>query len=108
MKKLMSILLFISIVLSSCGSSIESDAKKEADLMIKSMSVFQKQQKGEISLEEGLKIAKEADEVKEANQKKYSSGAEKEKFDKALEKALLDNPEYSKLVGKGIEQMGNK
>lgn len=93
MKKLLSlfgVLMIASLILSSCGGggSIESDAKRLADLECKGTQLMKKASSGDMSvLEESTKLATEAQELMKELENKYSSDSDKEKLREAYEKA---------------------
>lgn len=84
-------LLFIAsaIFMSSCGGgSIESDAKKVADLQCKAQKLIENASDGDMSvLEESTKLIKEADDLTRELEEKYTSDLDKKKFAEALIKA---------------------
>ena len=84
-------ILFASVILTSCGSSIDSDAKKVADIECKSQKLMQKASSGDMSvISESTKLAAEAANLTKELEGKYSSSADKEKFEIALLKAMGD------------------
>ena len=92
MKKLLSLfgaLMIASLILSSCGGgSIESDAKRLADLECKGNQLMKKASSGDMSvLEESTKLATEAQELMKELEDKYSSDSDKEKLREAYLKA---------------------
>ena len=90
MKKLLSLfgaLMIASLILSSCndGGSIESDAKKLANLQCKAQKLGEKLTSGDMSvMEEITKLETEAESLAKELEKKYSSADEQEKFIKAV------------------------
>ncbi|MDO9253956.1 MAG: hypothetical protein Q7U54_00485 [Bacteroidales bacterium] len=93
MKRIMTIIGAIaiaSIILSSCGGgSIESDAKKVADLQCKAQQLVQKAASGDMSvIEESTKLASEAAALSEKMEGKYTSDSDKQKFAEALLKEM--------------------
>ena len=93
MKKLMTIsgaMMIASIILTSCGGgSIESDAKKVAELQCKAKKLMQKATSGDMSvMEESTKLASEATTLSKEMEGKYTSDSDKEKFAKALLKEM--------------------
>jgi len=95
MKKVISILgaiLFASFILSSCGgNSIESDAKKYAELMCKSQKLAaegaEKEAAGDMSaITESTKLISEAVSLA----RKYKDAADYQKFTDAYLKAMGD------------------
>ena len=87
----MGAILFASIILTSCGGSIDSDAKKVADLQCKYQKLMQKASSGDMSvLSENTKFAAEVAELTKEMEGKYTSSADKEKFSIALLKAMGD------------------
>jgi len=83
-------ILFASIVLTSCeGNSIESDAKKVAELQCKSQKILQTATSVDISImEESAKLASEAASLSKEIEKKYTSDFDKKKFAEALLKEM--------------------
>ena len=93
MKKLMTIfgaILFASLILTSCGGgSIESDAKKVAELQCKAQQLMEKATSGDMSvMEESTKLTSEAATLSKEMEGKYTSDSDKEKFAKALLKEM--------------------
>jgi hypothetical protein len=93
MKKLMTIFgatAIASFLLTSCaGSSIESDAKKVAELQCKAQKLMQKATTGDMTLiEESTKLASEATTLSREIEEKYPSESDKKKFAEALLKEL--------------------
>jgi len=89
MKKLLSLfgaLMITSLILTSCGGgSIESDAKKIANLACKTIALGEKVASGDASAAEELeKVEAEGKSLSEELEKKYSTKEEKEKFEKAV------------------------
>jgi hypothetical protein len=92
MKKLQTIIgavLFTSILITSCGgSSIESDAKKLADIQCKAKDLIQKAQAGDQSvMEESSKLGIEAGNLAKEIEGKYTSESDRKSFDEAYIKA---------------------
>lgn len=99
MKKTMTIfgvILFASFILTSCGgNSIESDAKKYAELMCKAQKLAAegaaKAATGDMSaITESTKLASEAASLAQEMQEKYKDAADYQKFSTAYLKALGD------------------
>jgi predicted small secreted protein len=99
MKKTMTIfgvILFASFILTSCGgNSIESDAKKLAELMCKAQKLYTegsaKAETGDMSaFKESAKIAYEAEAFANEMQGKYKDAADYQKFTTAYLKAMGD------------------
>ena len=99
MKKLMIIFgaMFIaSVILTSCGSnSVESDAKKYAELMCKAQKLATegatKAVAGDVSaITESTKLASEAATIAQEMQGKYKDAADYQKFTAAYSKAMRD------------------
>jgi hypothetical protein len=93
MKKLLTIfglMLFTTITLTSCGSgTIESDAKKVAELQCKAQKLAQKAMTGDMSvLEESTKLASEAATLSQEMEGKYTSDSDKQEFAQALLKEM--------------------
>jgi F0F1-type ATP synthase membrane subunit b/b' len=67
-------ILFVSIIFTSCGgNSIESDAKKVADLLCKAQKLTEKAASGDASVsEESTKLANEAQTLQKQLKEKYS------------------------------------
>lgn len=89
MKKSLSIfgaLLMASVILTSCGGgSIESDAKKVAELQCKAQGLMQKAATGDMSvMEEANKLSAEAASLGKEMEGKYTSDSDKKKFAEAL------------------------
>ena len=99
MKKIMTIfgaVLFASLILSSCGgNSIESDAKKYAELMCKSQKLAaegaSKAAAGDMSaITESTKLISEAGSLAQEMEGKYKDAADYQKFTDAYLKAMGD------------------
>jgi len=89
--KLITKALVLSIILSSCGNSIENDAKKLAKLMCKSQKFTLKTITGDYSgMKESLQIMKEAGEFKKVLGNKYEKEESKKEFETALLRAIAD------------------
>ena len=85
--------LLATILLSSCGSSLESDAKKIAELQCKTMKISEKIQSGELDASnatESMSFALEASELAQEIEGKYTTDEEKKEFGKAVIKAMKD------------------
>ncbi|WP_179375905.1 hypothetical protein [Winogradskyella wichelsiae] len=83
--------LFSTLLLASCGSTIESDAQKLADLMCKSQKMTQQIQSGELDASDANKsaaFAMEAAKLQEEIEGKYSSKEELKEFENAVLKAM--------------------
>lgn len=80
------VILVASVIITSCGgSSIESDAKKVAELQCKAQELMQKAASGDMSLmEESTKLTSEAATLSNEMEGKYTSDADKQKFAEAL------------------------
>jgi hypothetical protein len=83
-------ILFASTIFISCGgNSIESDAKKVAELQCKAQKLIQKANSGDNSiLEESTKLASELTTLSKEMEGKYSSDSDKKKFAEALLKEM--------------------
>lgn len=81
---------FLLLLFTSCGgSSIESDAKKLADLQCKAQKLAEKAAAGDMSsMTESLDLAKEANEMINELEAKYTTESEKEKLAEALLKEM--------------------
>ncbi len=99
MKKTMTIfgaILFASFILTSCGgNSIDSDAKKCAELQCKSQKLAtegaEKAASGDMSVvTEATKLAAELKTLEEEMKGKYKEKADLEKFRDAFKKAMGD------------------
>ncbi len=96
MKKLMTIFgaMFIaSVILTSCGGgSIQSDAKKVAELECKAQKLMQKATSYDTYdmsvMEESTKLASEAANLSKEMEGKYTSDSDKKKFAEALLKEM--------------------
>jgi len=84
------VLLFAIAILTSCGAaSIESDAKKVAELQCKAQKLMQEAASGDMALlEKSSKLATEAATLSNEMQGKYNSDADKQKFAEALLKEI--------------------
>jgi hypothetical protein len=94
MKKITTILgaIFFTVILISCGSnSIDSDAKRVAELQCKSQQLMLKAASGDMDIvAENNNLMIELAELAEEMEGKYSSDSDKEKFSKALMKEMLN------------------
>ncbi len=93
MKKLLSIFIamFIaSAMLTSCGgNSIESDAKKVAEIQCKVQKLILKAASGDKSaVEESKKLTAESQDLFKELQEKYKSDSDKQKFGEAVMKEM--------------------
>ena len=86
------VMLFASLIMTSCGSgSIESDAKKVAELQCKAQQLMKKATSGDMSvIEESSKLTSEAATLSKEMEGKYTSDSDKKKFAEALLKAMGD------------------
>lgn len=82
--------LMLTTFLSSCGgNSIESDAKKVAELQCKAQQLALKAASGDMSiLEESTKLSTEAAALASEMENKYTSDSDKQKFGEALLKEM--------------------
>lgn len=86
-QKLMAITAIL-FMLSSCGSSIQSDAQKVADLQCEAQELMQKAISGDASLQqEAQKLLSKSQSLANEMNSKYSSMEEKQEFQQALLKA---------------------
>jgi basic membrane lipoprotein Med (substrate-binding protein (PBP1-ABC) superfamily) len=88
MKKSMTVigaLLFASVIFTSCGGGVESDAKKLADLMCKAQKLMQ-----DGNTEEYEAISKEGNELEKELKGKYTSEEDQKKFVEALTKEIAN------------------
>jgi hypothetical protein len=93
MKKILStlgLLIMTALIFTACNSgSIESDAKKVADLQCKAQKLMQKATSGDMSvLEESTKLSTEATALGVELEGKYTSDSDKKKFAEALLKEM--------------------
>lgn len=93
MKKLTTIfgvIIFASFIFTSCGgNSIESDAKRLAELQCKVQKLIQKAASGDMSIaEESQKLSSEAATLSKEMDGKYTSDSDKQKFAEALLKEM--------------------
>lgn len=93
MKKLKTIfgtILFASFLFTSCGgNSIESDAKKMAELQCKAKELMEKAASGDTSvMEESTKLAAEAASLTKEIEGKYTSESDQKEFNMALLKEM--------------------
>ncbi len=87
--------VFVSFSLTSCGSSIESDAKKSAELACKAKKAATKGISSALSgdksaMDETTKLTTEAASFAQEMQTKYTNPEDKQKFTTAFLKALND------------------
>lgn len=79
--------------ISACGNSIESDAKRLAELQCRAKLMSEKMMSGESELADlsaTISLAKGASELMEELDGKYTTEKEKEQLEKALRKAMED------------------
>ncbi len=93
MKQVMTIcgaLLFASTILTSCsGGSIESDAKRVAELQCKAQKLMQRASAGDMTLmDESARLTSETLALTREIEEKYISYADKKKFGEALLKEM--------------------
>jgi hypothetical protein len=93
MKKIMTIFgaaVFSSVMLTSCSnSSIESDAKRVAELQCRAQKLMQNATSGDMSvIEESNKLTAEALALSKEIEGKYTSDSDKEEFEKAMLKEM--------------------
>ena len=81
--QIITVITFALVTLSSCSSSIESDAQKVADIQCK----VQKLINNPSALEKSQKLMNEIKVLTQKMQGKYSSFEDKQKFAEALSKA---------------------
>lgn len=83
-------IMIASTILTSCGGgSIESDAKKVAELQCKAQKLMQKATSGDMSvMEESTKLTSEAATLSKQMEGKYTSDSDKKKFAEALLKEM--------------------
>jgi len=81
--------LAILLITSCGGSSIESDAKKLADLQCRAQKLSEKVAAGDMgSMQESLDLTKEATQMFSELEAKYTTESEKEKLAEALLKEM--------------------
>lgn len=95
MKKLIlffGVIIYTSLTLTSCvGNSIESDAKKIADLQCKAQTLMQKATTGDMSvMAESTKLATEATTLLKEMEEKYTSDSDKKKLAEAVLKEMAN------------------
>lgn len=78
-------IIFATFTLTSCGSSVESDAKKLAELQCKSQKLSEKVLSGDMSVSaESMTLATDAAKLLQEIEGKYTTDEEKQKFEEAL------------------------
>ena len=79
-------ILFASVILTSCGGgSIESDAKKVAEVQCELQQILQKASTEDMSIiAESTKLTNEAASLIKEMEGKYTSDSDKKKFGEAL------------------------
>ena len=93
MNKIMTIfgtMLFASVIFTSCGGgSVESDAKKVAELQCKAQQLMLKSASGDMSvMDESTKLASESASLLKEMEGKYTSDSDKKNFAEALLKEM--------------------
>lgn len=95
MKKLMKsigALIFASIMLTSCGNSIEGDASRLAKLICQSTELSKQVASGDMSgIKDSQKMMVELAELKEEFDTRYKNKKAKEEFEKAVAKAISES-----------------
>jgi hypothetical protein len=82
--------MFLTIFLASCGSSIDRDAQKLADLTCETVNLSLKAATGDLSiLTESTKLASEVAELTKELDQKYTSAEDKNKLEQAYLKAMV-------------------
>ncbi|SFN73340.1 hypothetical protein SAMN05421738_1323 [Algoriella xinjiangensis] len=82
-------IIFATFTLTSCGSSVESDAKKLAELQCKSQKLSEKVLSGDMSVSaESMTLATDAAKLAQEIEGKYTTDEEKQKFEEALLKEM--------------------
>lgn len=83
--RILGAMLLAALILVSCSSSIESDAKKVAELQCQATELMQKAMSGDTSvMKESQKLADKAAELTQEMQRKYTSESDRKKFTEAL------------------------
>lgn len=81
--------MLVIIVFHSCGSSIERDAKKVAELQCEAEKLMQKALSGDQSvMEESKELASEAEALSQELEEKYTLESDREKFTEAFLKEM--------------------
>lgn len=88
MKKSITILGVFLLMLTSCTTSMESDADKLAKLQCKSYALLEKLGKGEANMEESTALSAEMELFDKDMKAKYTSKEDKQKFEEACLKAV--------------------
>lgn len=84
-------MVFATLILTSCGSTVESDAKKLAELQCKSQKLSQKILAGDMSVSaESMSLAADAAKFSQEIKGKYTTDEEKKRFSEALLKEMGD------------------
>lgn len=84
-------IIVASIMLTSCGSSMEGDATKLATLMCKSTELSKKAASGDMSgMKEAQTMMMELAELKEEFEERYKDKEAKKSFEKAVLKAVSE------------------
>lgn len=87
-KKTITILGMFLFVLTSCSSSMESDAEKLAEMQCRSYQLMEKLGKGESTMEESTSLMAEMELFNKEMKAKYASDQDKQKFEEACLKAV--------------------
>lgn len=89
----------LTIGLTSCGNSMEKDAKSVTDLMCQSFELQLKAMDGEENAaEEAKKIEETSAALVEKIEKKYTSEEDKKAFGELMEKNMEDCDAYKKMM----------
>lgn len=88
MKKSITILGVCLLMLTSCNSSMESDAEKLAEMQCRSYKLMEKLGKGESTIEESNALSAEMELFDNEMKAKYTSKEDKQNFEEACLKAV--------------------
>lgn len=95
MKKVMKtigVVMLTLVMLTSCGSSLEQDAKEIAELMCQSQKMSAKALSGDLSgVSESQKMILKAEKLKKKIEAKYNNKEAKIEFENAVAKAMLES-----------------
>ena len=89
--KMMGVAMFVTLLVTSCASSVESDAKKVANIQCEVQDATMRIMQGDASVQKEMqKLSSKLEKLNKEMLEKYSSLEEQNKFAKAVANALGD------------------
>jgi len=81
--------LTVSLLIFSCESSIDNDARRLADLQCKIEKMAERNMNGEsVDIEESMKLTEDANKLAEELRGKYNTQKDQEKFADAVQREM--------------------